>query len=342
MFFKRIPLSSLIELCRALRHNLGAGLSLVKVFRQQAQRGPTAVRPVADRICGCLERGESLEEALKPEQAAFPVLFVSLARVGERTGNLPEVLGELEKYYTLQQRLWRQFVSQIAWPVFQFIAAIFVIAAMILVLGLVADTTNKASAVDPIGLGLGPAGAIRWLLLVFGSLAAVGAVYLVASRSLRHKAAIDTLLLRLPVVGPCLTALAMNRFCLALRLTVETAMPIAQALRLSLRATGNAAFEAVSPAVEGSVRGGEDLTLALTGSRLFPQTFLDILAVAEEGGRVAEVMRHQSDYYEDELKRRLTVLAKVAGFGVWLLVAGLIIVAIFRIVSTVIAPAYQF
>jgi len=338
---KRIPLSSLVELCRALRHSLGAGLSLVKVFRQQAQRGPTAVRPVADRIGSCLERGDSLEEALKGEQAAFPVLFVSLATVGERTGNLPEVLGDLEKYYTLQQRLWRQFISQIAWPVFQFVAAIFVIAAMILILGIIADVKNNSAAVDPIGLGLGAAGAIRWLLVVFGSIATVAALYMVSSRSLRRKAAIDGLLLRLPVLGPCLMALSMNRFCIALRLTLETGMPIAQALRLSLRATGNAAFEAASPAVEASLRGGEDLALALTGGHVFPQTFLDIVAVAEEGGRVPEVMRQQAEAYEDEIKLRLTVLARMAGFGVWLVVAILIIIAIFRIVSTAILPAYQ-
>src|SRR5207237_1921629 len=41
-----LPLSALIELSRSLRHYLGAGLSLVDVFRQQAKRGPAAVRPV--------------------------------------------------------------------------------------------------------------------------------------------------------------------------------------------------------------------------------------------------------------------------------------------------------
>ncbi len=35
MFSSRLPLSSLIELCRVLRHYLGAGLTLRDVFRQQ-------------------------------------------------------------------------------------------------------------------------------------------------------------------------------------------------------------------------------------------------------------------------------------------------------------------
>src|SRR5919109_280561 len=121
----RLPLSSLIELCRALRHNLSAGLSLRDVFRQQARQGTLAVRPLAERIRQVIERGDDLETALMQESKALPPLFLSLASVGERSGNLPEVFAALEKYYILQQRMWRQFVSLSIWPAFQFFVAVF-------------------------------------------------------------------------------------------------------------------------------------------------------------------------------------------------------------------------
>ena len=38
-FSSRLPLSSVIELCRVLRHYLGAGLTLRDAFRKQAARG---------------------------------------------------------------------------------------------------------------------------------------------------------------------------------------------------------------------------------------------------------------------------------------------------------------
>src|SRR5689334_18003695 len=125
---RRLSLSNLIELCRVLRHYLGAGLSLVQVFRQQARSGPRALRPLAERIASSLEAGSSLEAALKRDQDCFPPLFRSLASVGERSGSLPEIFGELEKYYLRQQQLRRQFLAKITWPVFQFFAAIAVLA----------------------------------------------------------------------------------------------------------------------------------------------------------------------------------------------------------------------
>ena len=99
-FFTQIPLRNLIEFCRVLRHNLAAGLTLRRVFRQQAERGPYSVRPVAQRISEKLEQGESLEAALKDEKHKFPPIFLSLTAMGEESGNLPEVLAELEEYFT--------------------------------------------------------------------------------------------------------------------------------------------------------------------------------------------------------------------------------------------------
>ncbi|HZY90019.1 MAG TPA: type II secretion system F family protein [Gemmataceae bacterium] len=333
LFSSRLPLSSLIEMCRVLRHYLSAGLSLRDVFRQQAAKGPLAVRPVAGRIAEALGRGDGLEQALKRETAAFPPLLLSLAVVGEQTGMLPEVFGELERYYQRQQQLRRQFWAASAWPLIQFVLAIFVITGLILILGwLPSAHTPDGKPYDPVGLGLvGPSGALIFLGVVFGTLLALGVVYLLLRRGMRQRAAVDSFLLAVPALGPCLRALALARFCLALRLTTETAMPIGRALRLSLRATGNSAFTARSETVEAGVRAGDDLTSSLARSRLFPGDFQNMIAVAEESGRLTDVLKQQADHYHEEAGRRMAVLTAVASYGVWAFVGALIIVVIFRL-----------
>jgi type IV pilus assembly protein PilC len=327
----RLPLSSLIDLCRTLRHYLSSGLTLRDVFRQESQRGHGALRPVAGRIYQLLEGGEDLEKALKQEQAAFPPLFVALVTVGEQTGNLPEVCRELEQYFLLQKRLRGLFLSQIAWPVLQFNMAVFVIAFLLWAMGFVAEMTSS-KPIDPLGLGLvGGTGALVWLFLVYGTVAALFGLYLAATRVLRQKAVVDAYLLRVPVVGGCVRALAMTRFCLALGLTQQTSMSVRQAVRLSLRASGNEAFVARTDVVLDALRRGEDLTVALAESRVFPVEFIHIVEVAEESGRLAEEMQRQSVHYQEESARRMTALTILASFAVWLFVAVLIIIAIFRI-----------
>ncbi len=330
IFSARLPVSSLIELCRALRHNLSAGLTLRDVFRQQARQGALAVRPVAGRIRQVIERGDDLETALNQEAKHFPPLFLALASVGERSGNLPEVFAALEKYYVMQQRMWRQFISLIAWPVFEFIAGIFVIAGMILVIGVLSGTGAQDIHFDPLGIGIGPKAALRFLLICFGSIALLIGGYLLTTRSLRHRAAVDRILLRIPAVGPCLEALALSRFCLALRLTMDTSLPAWEALDRSLKATGNGAFMAVTEAVQAEVRGGEAVSAALASVRIFPTEFINILSNAEHTGQIPEMMRHQAEYYEEEASRRLVLLSRSAGITIWLFIGSLIVFVIIR------------
>src|SRR5262245_37355123 len=109
LFSRTLPLDALIELCRTLRHSLGAGLSVVDVFRSRAERGARALRPLAGRVAQRLAAGDSLTDGLEQESAALPPLFRAMAEAGEQSGNLPEVFAQLEHYYELQQKLGREF-----------------------------------------------------------------------------------------------------------------------------------------------------------------------------------------------------------------------------------------
>lgn len=340
-FSARLPLANLVELCQVLRHNLDAGVPAEKVFRQQAQKGSGPLRDLAERVHDVLKRGDNLEMAFEQEKQTLPPLFVSLAIVGERSGSLPEVFAALESYYRTQQKLRKQLVSQSMLPMLQLIAAVFVIAGLILVLGLIGDAKD-GQAIDPLGVGLtGPRGAVIFLLIVFGTLTGLIGLYFASKRFMSQKAGVDALLLRLPGVGPCLSALALGRFSLAMRLTLETSLPLAESVRLSLRATDNAAFQSVASRVGKNLRDG--LAAPLAASGVFPAEFCSTVAVAEESGRLPEVMRQQAKLYQELAETRLTVLMRLAGFGVWAVVALFIIIAIFRIVTRVyIDPINQF
>jgi type II secretory pathway component PulF len=343
MFSSRLPLSALLELCRSLKHYLGAGLTLVDAFEHQHKGGAGAMRETAGLIAADLRRGDSLEVALKKQAIRFPPLFLSLASVGERAGMLAEIFGELERYFIRQQKLRRDFVGRITWPVLQFVLAVFVLALLIFFLGQIASTMPNGKPFDPLGLGLlGGSGALIFLGVVFGTLGGLFATYAIASRVLANRAGVDRWLLGVPALGPCLRALALGRFCMALRLTTETGMSIGKAVRLSLRAAGNQAFLVVTDGVLSDIERGDDLTFALGRTGLFPEDLMHSLAVAEESGTLDAVLRHQGDHYHDEASRRLAVLTTLAGYAIWGCVGLFIIVAIFRLYSSYLGMLNQF
>ena len=329
---RRLSLTALIDLCRSMRFALHSGLMLRDVMDLLAAKGLRPVRPVAARISKDLKAGWGLQDALKKQEHAFPPLFVNLATVGEESGNLPEVLGELEKYYVLQQRLRRDFLNQITWPLVQFVLAVVLVTLLIYILGVLPAQGHKGERFDALGLGLlGPRGALIFFTSVTGTLVAAVTLFLVLKRLLRRRAVVERALLAVPGVGPCLRAVALTRMCVAGRLMLETSLSIFKALRLMFVATDNAAFIREYPRVEASLRQGNAIAASFGRARVLPEKFLSAVAVAEESGRLPETLRYQGEEYDDEMRRRLAWLTRVAGGVVWLCVAAVIITVIFRI-----------
>jgi type II secretory pathway component PulF len=334
LFSRQLPLATLIDLCHLLRINLSAGLTLLTVFRQLATRGSRKVRPVAGRILLHLEHGDNLRTALNFERDVFPSLFLDMADLGEKTGRLPEVLEELERYYVQQQKVRRQLRQSSFLPVVQFIIAIGIVALLIFVLGAVAASHGAAA---PSVLGFrGTTGAILFLLSWFGLFAAAYATYAILTRALPQQAVVDGLLLQLPVIGPCVQAIVVSRFALALQLTLDTSMPLREALELSYAAAGNAAFARHADTVASAVEEGDELSVALGRGQFMPPDFLSMVAVAEEGGRLVEMMRHQAAYYHEEASRRIQAATKLASGLIKVLYIVLMALGIFQIAGGVI------
>lgn len=320
---------SLAIWCRAIRHGHGAGLTLVRMFEMQSRSGPMALRPAADRIASRLEAGQSLEDSLNAESPNLPELFVALAAVGERSGRIPEVFGQLEEYYRLQASVRREFRAQAMWPAAQFVGAVVVIALAIFFLGILAPAGQEPTA--PIGFGLTGTGGAILFVVVLGAI--VGGILLaikVFTNTVAKQAAFEAWLLRVPVVGPFVQAAALSRFCMSLRLTLDSSMSVAKALRLSLKTTGNAAFEAQADKIVKRVRKGEELAKSIGMNPIFPAEFIAALTVGEVSGQIPEVMAKQADYYHEEAVRRMRALSRTLAWGVYILVGIFIIIAIFR------------
>lgn len=336
MLGDRMSARDTADWCRALATSLRAGIPVLKALDQSASRGSPGVRRVSAALAASLRSGEDVAGALQANRRLFAPLAVSMIKVGDESGRLPEVLRELEQYYRYQVSLFRLFVQQITWPAFQLAMAIGVIALVIYFLGMLPTE-------DILGLGLrGSTGALVWLAgwALLGALLAGG--FWLARRKFGQAERIDRALLAVPVVGATLRTLATARMSMALHLTLETGMSLRRAIPLALDASGNAAFAALADAIVGDVRSGRTLTESFAIHNVFPDELLDVLANAEEAGKVPEAMQQLSAEFSQRAQHQLALLNQAAGWLVWLIVAAILIFFIFQIaMKAYIGPIYN-
>ena len=329
---RRIPNRALVGVCRNLASLLSAGVPVLKALSTAARNaGDPRARRALEAVALDIRKGEDLSAAFDRE--AFPPLAVEMVRVAEETGQLPEILRHLAAHYENLVTMRRIFLAAIAWPAFQLFAAIFVIAVMILALGWVAESRG-GEPVDVLGFGLtGPKGAMIWLAITLGTVAAAVVASRVVATSDAAKRVLDPLVMRVPVIGRCVRSFALARFSWALALTQQTGMNLDRCLDVSLRATSNGAFIGEIPRVTTMIRTGEELAESLRATALFPETYLQTVEVADSSGTVPETLERISPELEGDARRSLAALVAVAGWLIWVLVAVFIIVLIFRLAS---------
>jgi type IV pilus assembly protein PilC len=329
----RIGWKSLSLWSRSLGTMLHSGVHLIKALQISAgQTSDPTLQKVMGEVVVELKQGKDIATALKNQGEYFPDLVTDMVQVAENTGALPEVLAGLADHYENLLRLRKMFLSQIAWPVIELLAAIFIIAGLILLLGLIAESTGN-KPIDVLGLGLfGVTGALTWFAYCFGTAFFAWFVYQFLTRGMQLQSRIHGLIMTMPVVGDCLRSFAVARFAWAFALTQQAGMDVKPSLESSLKATSNGAFIAAAPQIVTHVMEGEDLTDALAASQLFPKDVIEMIRVGEASGTVPETLQHLGPQFEDRARRALSLLTTALGWLIWMCVAGMIIFFIFRFV----------
>ena len=330
----KCPLPALVMWCRTLHHSLAAGLDPVRIFRSQAKSGPRALREVAEDVAAKLGKGDSLEDAFEPYRNRFPPLFIELVAVGEQTGRLEDTFRELELYYESTLSIQRNFRSQMAYPAIQFVLAVLVISGLIFILGVLASS-GKAITSDPTGLGFtGTGGAIMFMVIAFGLVGGLLFAMKLSANNVKWRAKMEGMMMVLPGWGPALLALAIQRFCVALRMCVEAGLRAEKTIHYCFRATSNSSFASREDrALEVVKRGGEIGEALVASGAPFPEEFRESVIMGDETGNMSEIMERLAQRYREEAERRLRSAAQYTSWAIYGLVALMIIIAIFKIAS---------
>jgi type IV pilus assembly protein PilC len=317
---------ALTELCHRLAVETDSGIDIRRTWQREAEMARGRFRPYFTEVRDAVAHGDSLTAALARTGGVFPQLFREMAHVGEETGTLGQVFRRLESHYRHQMQAQRIFLSAIAWPLIELTFSIFVIGALIWILGML------PTPVDPLGFGLvGTRGLIIYLAFIAAVGLGVTGVILAVKRGLLWTRPLQQAIMRLPGIGAAIQKIALSRLTWALHLLMNVDIDLRRVVPLVLRATGSDYYTRHTDQIVTDVGAGHPLHIALGRSGAFPASFLDALAVAEESGQVVESMDRMSKRYEEEAEIAVKAIAVIFGIMVAALVMGIIIFMIFRL-----------
>jgi type IV pilus assembly protein PilC len=344
MFSSPIRLKPLAQLCHRLATATHAGLDDRRIWQDEAKRARGAQREQVRQISEQLNRGVSISDAFARTGDYFPSLFRQLATVGDTSGRHAQTYQRLADHYDRQLAARQAFLGQLSWPLLQLGIALGVIGLLIWIMGILPGGRGPGSGpTDMLGWGLtGTRGLTIYLAILAAICLGLLLIWEASRRGVLWTRRMQTASLRIPGLGSALKTLALSRFAWALHLVLDTPMDLRRALPLALETTGYDHYRQHARSIARDIQQGQDLYSALAATGAFPADLLDAVAVGEASGQLVESMGRISREYNQRATLAISVLAQIAGYAVWLLVAAFIILMIFRLASFYINTIQQF
>jgi len=121
----------------------------------------------------------------------------------------------------------------------------------------------------------------------------------------------DAFKLKVPVVGPVVSKVAISRFTRTLGTLVSSGVPILQALTIVKETSGNVIIANAVGAVHESVKEGETITAPLEASGAFPPMVISMVDVGEQTGALPEMMMKIADNFDDEVDNAVAAMTSL-------------------------------
>jgi type IV pilus assembly protein PilC len=111
----------------------------------------------------------------------------------------------------------------------------------------------------------------------------------------------DTLFLKLPVVGVLIRKVSVAKFTRTLGTMISSGVPIMDGLEIVAKTAGNKVVEEAIYKVRQAISEGKTMADPLGESGVFPPMVVQMIAVGEATGAMDTMLNKVADFYDDEV-----------------------------------------
>lgn len=333
ILFGRVSSGQLAQFCRQFAAYLSAGVDLTRTLSSlEKQFGGTALAPVLGRIQIAVRKGSTLEEAMFRDPQVFGPMFLSMIRVAEARGGVPETLKMLAHHFESRQRLIRQARSAMIYPVIVLmiagcVTALISVFLLPLFAAILKDIAGRAQLPFASRALMAFSGFIQmggwWIFPIVLIGAPIALVKFYGTQN--GKALLDRMVLLTPVFGNLCRKLDTSRFTRTLSVLLEAGLDVGSSLDLTADVLVMTPIRNSIRKARAKIIAGRELSTILAESNQF---FPDVLAVVrsgEETGKLPESLVHLADDYDEQVSMMVKNLGQLVQPLVMVLLGGMVL-----------------
>lgn len=313
---KKISSQELAVFTRQLSVMFSAGLPLIQALEiLGSQQQNKLFKEIILSVKSDVEAGSSLANAFRKHPNVFDNLYCNMIASGEASGNLDQILQRLALYIEKATKIKSQVKSAMAYPsVIITVAVIIVIIIMWKVVPTFANLFQEMGVALPLPTQLTIAVSrfvASYFYWIIGGLIGLGALLRAYYQTYKGRRVIDSILLKIFVVGDLIRKTAVARFSRTFATLLTSGVPMLDSLEITAKTAGNAIVEDAIINARRLVSEGKSLVASLSASKIFPVMVLQMIGAGEQTGALDQMLNKIAEFYEDEVDRAVHTLVSL-------------------------------
>jgi len=314
---KKVKLKDLVIFTRQLATMVNAGVPLARSLATlQAQTENETFKEHMQVIGKDVESGMTFADALEKHPRIFSPIYINMVRAGEVGGILDEILKKLALQQEKDAKIKGKFKSAMTYPI------VLISITGLVFIGLMTVVVPKIGKIigDLSGGKLPPL--TEYMLKISHFLTAfwyihIGVIILTSVlltrflRTEKGKYTRDSILLKLPAVKIIVIKMAVARFARIFASLMTAGVSVIESIEITAKAIGNKVIEAELMEAAKEVSNGEQFSLPLSRSKIFPPIVSQMLSVGEETGQTDTILLKVAEFYEDEVDAAVDGLSSI-------------------------------
>lgn len=305
----KVKVKHVTQFARQLSTLQDAGLPVLRSLRileEQAKKG--GFKRIIGYVADDIEGGSTLSEAFAKYPRCFDRLFVNMIAAGEAGGVLDLILSRVADFKEKAERLKGRVKGAMIYPVVVLVAAMgIVMGLMTFVIPSFANTISEMAGgkLNPITATV--MGISAWISKEYGWVYLIGApvAIIFLLKFLRRfrpcRLVLDTIQLRLPVIGQLTSKVSITRWTRTLGTLISAGVPILDAINVTRETAGNEVYANMLTAVHNSIRQGDTFAGPLRLSKTVDLLVANMVAVGEETGDLDKMLLKVADQYDEQV-----------------------------------------
>jgi len=294
---------------------LDAGMPIIRSLETLVSSIDGKIRAAFAAVTKEVTSGRPIAEAMAEHPKVFAPMDISIIQAADLSGNMADSLKMLSKWYEFSNHLKNIILSGLVLP-FVLITITAVVSPLPFLFLHAINILGYFSMM------------IKILALLYVTAAAIIAVLRLTPKTGAPRRLLDTLVLKIPVLGRGIRYLAISRYCRAFYMLYKAGVPITQCAETSPSMTGNIIIAELFQPGADSAQAGKPISNGF--SDRLPTELLDLWQIGEESGELDSVTKRLADMYEDKAELLLTEFSKWLPRLAYFIVCIIMVIQIFK------------